>query len=103
MPDPPVPCRNLRDRLLEGFREALPAETVGEDMLAELTHSSVPLGMLADIAAFALQVDLPTKKQLLGELDVVRRAEQLIKQIPPAGHEMHRVRTQKFPPDFGLN
>jgi Lon protease-like protein len=98
-----VACRNLRDQLLAGFRDSLPVATAGNDMLVELAHSSVPLGMIADIAAFAFLIDQSIKKQLLAELDVVRRTERLIEQMPGAGHRTHRVRTRKFPPDFGLN
>jgi Lon protease-like protein len=98
-----VACRNLRDQLLAQFGQSLPVEAAGDDMLVELTHSSAPLGMLADIAAFAMPIDQSLKKRLLAELNVVRRAKRLIEQIPGVDHQTHRVRTSTFPPEFGLN
>ncbi|MEZ6071084.1 MAG: hypothetical protein R3C10_12610 [Pirellulales bacterium] len=71
--------------------------------MVEIAHSSVPLGMLADIAAFAMQLPPVVKRQLLAEAEVVCRARRLLEAIPPTGDGRYRLRTPTFPPEFGVN
>ena len=59
------------------------------------------LGMLCDVLAFALPLEVGFKQQLLEELDVGKRTRALVDQLeallPPTKEP------RKFPPDFSEN
>jgi Lon protease-like protein len=92
-------CR-LRKRLIEA---ALPWFS-GQDTLRQefrkLLESDLPVGVLCDLIAFALPLDVEFKQSLLEELEVGRRGLRLLahlaagKQQPAEGH---------FPPEFSVN
>jgi Lon protease-like protein len=63
----------LRSQLHELLANVLP-EAVRERLL----QSQIPLGMLADVVAYTLDLDVLTKQQLLDQTDVAARAEQLV-------------------------
>jgi Lon protease-like protein len=70
--------------------------------LQKLLESDLPLGNLCDIFAFTLTIDVEVKQQLLEQLDVEKRARQLLmhlKTCQPGTAEAPR----KFPPDFSAN
>jgi Lon protease-like protein len=90
----------LQQQLLTAFKQAMPRIPNAYEQLDQLLGSQITLGMLADIVAYTIDLDLETKMRLLGESDVVRRTQLLLEAIaarPPA-----RPR-RPFPPDFSVN
>jgi len=90
----------LQQRLLAAFKQAMPRIPQAYEQLDQLLGNQITLGMLADIVAYTIDLDLETKIQLLGELDVFRRTRLLLRAIAA------RPRTRParpFPPDFSVN
>jgi uncharacterized protein len=86
----------LQRRLLEAFKRVLPEMPEAAEQLDELLGNQVSLGMLTDIVAYALDIDLEFKERLLAETSVDRRAELLLE-------HMNRLRKAVFPPEFSMN
>jgi len=86
----------LQRRLLESFKRVLPRIPEAYEQLDERLGSQVPLGMLTDIVAYTLDIDLEFKERLLAETNVNRRAEWLLEHL-------ERMRKAVFPPEFSLN
>jgi Lon protease-like protein len=86
----------LQRRLLESFKRVLPRIPEAYEQLDELLGTQVPLGMLTDIVAYTLDIDLEFKERLLAETSVNRRAEWLLEHLD-------RMRKAVFPPEFSLN
>ena len=73
-----------------------------QQQFEQLLSSHVPLGVLTDIVAFTIKLDVQVKQQLLQQLNVDRRAELLLTQLEqtrPQRHDSLRC----FPPEFSLN
>lgn len=87
---------DVQRRLLEAFKQVLPRIPEAGEQLDELLGSQVPLGMLTDIVAYTLDIDLDFKERLLVETSVDRRAELLL-------DHLSRARKAIFPPAFSLN
>lgn len=100
------------------FEDALPLPEGSEleGNVREMLASEVPLGVLADLVAFALPLGTPVKQTLLAEVDVDRRAAMLISHLnrrvkesaakkPTSPHFSTATRIQlppaatKYPPD----
>ena len=86
----------LQRRLLEAFKRVLPQIPEAAEQLDELLGNQVPLGMLTDIVAYTLDIDLEFKERLLAETSVDRRAELLLE-------HMSHMRKAVFPPEFSMN
>ena len=90
----------LQQRLLTAFKQAMPRIPAAYEQLDQLLGSQITLGMLADIVAYTIDLDLEIKLKLLAEPDVFRRTLMLLEAIssrPP-------VRPgRRFPPEFSLN
>jgi Lon protease-like protein len=86
----------LQRRLLEAFKHVLPQIPEAHEQLDELLGNQVPLGMLTDIVAYTLDIDLEFKERLLAETSVDRRAELLLEHLS-------RLRKAVFPPEFSMN
>jgi hypothetical protein len=74
------------------------------DQFNKLLQSELSLGSLCDVLSFALPLEAESKQQLLEELDVSRRIEQLLESMktyvpPPSPIQAGRA----FPPDFSTN
>lgn len=91
----------LQRRLVEGFRQMMPKLKQLHEQLDELLSSEIPLGILTDIMAFTLKLELRVKERLLAETDVSRRAETLLDAMHSGAAAADS--TFKFPPDFSLN
>lgn len=65
----------------------------------------VRLGVLTDMVASMLDVELSQKEALLAEVNVPRRAELLLERLSAAAAETApgRAAGSGFPPRFGLN
>lgn len=91
---------DLQQQLLAAFKRSLPKVPDAFEQLEQLLGNQITLGMLADIVAYTINLDLESKVRLLGECDVVRRAELLLDAIEgrPAGRGL-----RGFPPPFSAN
>ena len=90
----------LQQRLLAAFKQAMPRIPNAYEQLDQLLGSQITLGMLADIVAYTIDLDLETKVKLLAECDVFQRTRLLLEAItsrPAAGP------TRPFPPEFSVN
>ena len=97
---PPGAAAALQQRLLQAFKQAMPRIPNAYEQLDQLLGSQITLGMLADIVAYTIDLDLETKVRLLSECDVFRRTVLLLEAIQtrPVGGSRRR-----FPPDFSRN
>ncbi len=68
----------LQRRLVESFRQKMPDVKQLHKQLDEILASEIPLGILTDILAFTLKLELSVKEQLLAETDVAMCAEALL-------------------------
>jgi Lon protease-like protein len=82
----------------------LAAQGSAQEQLQKLLESSLPLGALCDIFAFALPIAVEVKQRLLEEADVGRRVSLLIDHLdanaPPAPS---KSTDRRFPPEFSPN
>jgi Lon protease-like protein len=90
----------LQQRLLAAFKRAMPKIPDAYEQLDQLLGAQITLGMLADIVAYTLDLDLEWKVRLLAECDVLKRTELLLEAIAtrPAAAPPRR-----FPPEFSVN
>ena len=90
----------LQQRLLAAFKRAMPKIPDAYEQLDQLLGTQITLGMLADIVAYTLDLDLEWKMRLLAECDVLKRTELLLEAIAtrPAAAPARR-----FPPEFSVN
>jgi ATP-dependent Lon protease len=86
----------LQLRLLESFKRVLPKLPEAQEQLDQLLGGQIPLGMLTDIVAYTLDIDLQLKARMLAETCVDRRAERLLEFLA-------RLRRLVFPPEFSVN
>jgi ATP-dependent Lon protease len=87
---------DLQARLLDSFKRVLPKIPEAQDQFDQLLGSKISLGMLTDIVAYTLDLDLDFKERLLSETCVDDRATELLKHLS-------RLRRLTFPPEFSLN
>jgi ATP-dependent Lon protease len=101
-----APCRPaLRRRLLEGFRVLASTLDDAHSQLEPLLAGEISLGMLTDLVAYTLELNVAAKQKLLSELDVDRRAELLLKILadPASRHGSCNAPGSCFPPGFSMN
>jgi Lon protease-like protein len=97
---PPGAAAALQQKLLAAFKQAMPRIPNAYEQLDQLLGNQITLGMLADIVAYTIDLDVETKTKLLAECDVFRRTLTLLEAIqarPAAGGQ------RRFPPDFSEN
>jgi Lon protease-like protein len=90
----------LQQRLLSAFKRAMPKIPSSYEQLDQLLGSQITLGMLTDIVAYTIELDLDTKLKLLGECDVLQRTQLLLEALGKQ-HQLRRERP--FPPAFSPN
>jgi uncharacterized protein len=90
-----------QQELFDRFKRVLPAKAEINEQLEQLLGKHVPLGMLTDLVAYALDVGIDRKVALLAETNVDRRADVLLQCISEL-NEGHGARAT-FPPDFSVN
>jgi len=98
--EPPDAAAQLQQELLAAFKRAMPKIPDAYEQLDQLLGSQITLGMLADIVAYTIDLDLEWKMRLLAECNVFQRTRLLLEAIaarPTAGI------TRPFPPAFSLN
>ena len=90
----------MQNKLTTRFKEILPTLSDNFEQFAPLLSSEIPLGMLTDIVAFALDIGHDVKRQLLQERSVDRRAELLLARL---ADKVQARSAANFPPAFSVN
>jgi Lon protease-like protein len=99
-----IDAERLQQKLIDAFRTHLPCACQVPEQLEDLLSRHLSLGLLTDLAAYALPLDMAIKRQLLAENRVSIRAQTLLRQIEsgllgrPAAKQ-----SPGFPPPFSLN
>lgn len=95
----------LRRRLVDRFKQLLPKLPDAHEQLDQLLSSEIPLGMLTDLVAYALDIGLELKQRLLSEIDVDARARVLLERLDKVASEPlgSAGRGNPFPPEFSVN
>jgi Lon protease-like protein len=93
----------LQEKLLSAFRQHLPCACQLPEQLEEMLSSHLPLGLLTDLAAYALPLDIEVKQQLLAECRVSARAEILLSQVENLAAATTTPSNRIFPPSFSEN
>jgi Lon protease-like protein len=94
--------RKLQDKLVAAFRNNLPCECETPEQLEKLLSGELPLGLLTDLAAYALPLDTAVKQQLLAECRVNARAAILLSHVEEFAAPAIK-RPHAFPPSFSDN
>jgi Lon protease-like protein len=95
--------RKVQERLLTAFRKHLPCACQLPEQLESLLSSELPLGVLTDLAAYALPLEGDVKQQLLAECHVRRRAEILLNELEELAAAHATPPSRRFPPTFSEN
>ncbi|MBM4013082.1 MAG: hypothetical protein FJ286_17240 [Planctomycetes bacterium] len=90
----------LQRELLDAFKRSMPQAPDAHEQLDQLLGSQITLGMLTDIVAYTLDLDMDTKLRLLAECDVAERTRVLLAAIAARGSAGIR---RTFPPNFSPN
>jgi uncharacterized protein len=90
----------LQRQLLDAFKRSMPKVPDASAQLDQLLGSQITLGMLTDIVAYTIDLDLETKVRLLNECDIFARTRQLLEAIAARPDEAF---LRPFPPDFSVN
>lgn len=102
MPDdePPEAAAELQRRLLAAFKQAMPKIPEAYEQLDQLLGTQITLGMLTDIVAYTIDLDLEWKMRLLAECNAFRRTRLLLEAL--AGRPAAAF-PRPFPPQFSVN
>jgi Lon protease-like protein len=95
--------KRLQETLISAFRKHLPCACQLPEQLEEMLSSHLPLGLLTDLAAYALPLDMAVKQQLLAECRVSARAEILLAQVENLAVAASATSSRTFPPSFSDN
>ncbi len=87
---------SLSRQLVEVFHRVLPKIPEAHEQFDELLEKQVSLGMLTDIVAYTLDIDLDFKERLLAENRVEEACALLVDLFAAA-------RKATFPPEFSVN
>ena len=94
--------KKLQEELLTAFRKHLPCTCQLPEQLEDMLSQHLPLGLLTDLAAYALPLDAQIKRNLLGEARVSVRAKTLLEQVEKLAG-ISRRKTLRYPPRFSDN
>jgi ATP-dependent Lon protease len=97
-------AKRVQKKLIDSFRKHLPCACQVPEQLEELLSRDISLGLLTDLAAYALPLNMEVKRLLLAENRVSVRAETLLAQIKGGalGRPSASVKSG-FPPQFSVN
>jgi Lon protease-like protein len=101
--DGPADCHELQEKLITAFRNNLPCECETPEQLEKLLSGELPLGLLTDLAAYALPLETSVKQELLAECRVSARAEILLSQVEQFDTAAVAAPSHTFPPKFSEN
>jgi Lon protease-like protein len=99
----PAERKRLQEKLISAFRKHLPCACQLPEQLEEMLSSHLPLGLLTDLAAYALPLELAVKQQLLAECRVSARAEILLAEVENLLVAATAASSRTFPPSFSDN
>lgn len=103
-PTETAPTRaGLQSELIAAFRRILPAMGDTQEQCGALLGGEVPLGVLADIVSYTLDLGMRLKEQLLHECNVDRRASLLLDHLQKSTDNVRAIGKAGFPPDFSAN
>jgi Lon protease-like protein len=94
--------KQLQEKLLAAFRKHLPCACQLPEQLEDMLSGQLPLGLLTDLAAYALPLETDVKQQLLAECRVRERAEILLAEVEKLAVTASAPSLQ-FPPSFSEN
>ncbi len=94
---------DLQEKLVHAFRNNLPCECETPEQLEKLMTGELPLGLLTDLAAYALPLDTAVKQELLAECRVNTRAQILLSQVEQFAVQAVENKSRTFPPLFSDN
>jgi ATP-dependent Lon protease len=90
--------------LMHTFQQLVPDSPAIQEQFEQLMSRQLPLGVLADVVAYTLPLEVQFKQQLLAEWNVDARAEQLLARLQLLAEQPLAERgTRPFPPDFSTN
>jgi ATP-dependent Lon protease len=96
--------KRTQDKLLTAFRKHLPCTCQLPEQLEEMLSRHLPLGLLTDLAAYALPLVTDVKCQLLAECRVSVRAQILLEQVESlAAASGSSAKPHSYPPRFSEN
>jgi uncharacterized protein len=98
-------CRILGRELRDALAQLLPDLPQAREQLEQLLHGDIPLGVLTDVIAYALDLPLAQKEVLLAETCVFRRVETLLDELPTiaCARTTGGDGEAEFPPSFSEN
>jgi len=104
-PDADALRHTLQERLRKALVGALPVLPQAREQVNQLLSGDLPLGALADILSYAMEIEPQHKQALLEELDVHRRTERLLEHLARAVEQCsaRQAGPQGFPPTFSSN
>ena len=96
---------DLQRSLREAFLGVLPTLPDAHEQLDQLLGSDISLAVFTDTIAYMLDMKLAEKAELLGERNVVRRAQILLRHLQAVGEDVDLAPCQScgFPPKFSTN
>jgi ATP-dependent Lon protease len=104
-----------RKSLLRVFRSVIPLDAANSKTFSDLLTQQLPLGILTDIIAYAVNLPLEIKHSLLSETNVQIRFETLMEHLKPSSEDVDDTLTseldvpfpnqltKEFPPPFSQN
>jgi Lon protease-like protein len=95
--------KRLQENLIAAFRKHLPCACQLPEQLEEMLSGHLPLGLLTDLAAYALPLELDVKQQLLAECRVGERAQILLSHVAGLARDASKPSSHTFPPSFSDN
>jgi ATP-dependent Lon protease len=102
--------KRMQEELLTAFRTHLPCSCELPEQLENMISNQLPLGLLTDLAAYALPLDAGIKLKLLAEHRVRRRTEILLQEVSKLATVPKKAECKKspsspllFPPTFSDN
>lgn len=101
--DGPIEGHDLQEKLVAAFHNKLSSECETPEQLEKLLSGELPLGLLTDLAAYALPLDVAVKQALLAECRVSARAEVLLSQVARLVAASPGRPSHTFPPEFSDN
>jgi ATP-dependent Lon protease len=96
-------AERLQQALVDSFQRHLPCACQVSGQIEELLSRQLSLGLLTDLAAYALPLDLSVKRKLLGERRVSVRAKTLLAQLKQGLMTRPLLVATGFPPAFSAN
>jgi Lon protease-like protein len=100
----PQQLDQLQRELLATFQRYLPNCCQAPEQLRELLTKHLPLGMMTDLAAYALPLEIDLKQRLLAECRIDSRARMLLQHFESQLDGVAAgTASDAFPPPFSLN